>query len=178
MLHLLLAADTADVGVIKFNWLPGVTALLVFLAAFGFLYVKVWPMIVKGLDDRENKIRGEIESAEEAREQAKAALAEYERSLGTAREEANQMIAKARADAKTVGDELRARNDTDLADMRKRATRDIDNAKRAALSELHFEAANLAALIAGKILAREVSADDQQRLIDESLRELGSARRN
>src|SRR5262245_64740977 len=78
------------------DWLPAVTALAVFLIAFIFLYIKVWPMIIKGLDDREAKIRHEIESAEQAREQAKAALAEYEQNLGKARDEANAMIAKAR----------------------------------------------------------------------------------
>ncbi len=60
--------------------------------------------------------------------------------------------------------------------MRDRAGREIDNAKRAALAELHAEAANLAAEIAGKILQREISTEDQQRLIDESLRELATAR--
>ncbi|MCH8165616.1 MAG: hypothetical protein IH889_08405, partial [Planctomycetes bacterium] len=52
---LLLAAEEAveqgveHVGVMDVNWLPAVTTLVVFLIAFGFLYVKVWPQIVKGL---------------------------------------------------------------------------------------------------------------------------------
>ena len=93
---LLLAAEEAGeqgvehVGVMDVNWLPAVTALVVFLIAFGFLYVKVWPQIVKGLDDRQRKIRQEIDTAEDAREQAKAALAEYERELASARDEASQ----------------------------------------------------------------------------------------
>src|SRR5205085_8352748 len=92
------------------NWLPAVTALVVFLIVFGFLYVKVWPMIIKGLDEREKKIRDEIAAAEAAREQAKSALAEYQRNLSQAREEASAMIAKAKSDAKAVADDLRSRN--------------------------------------------------------------------
>lgn len=159
------------------NWLPAVTALVVFLLAFGFLYVKVWPKIAQGLEDRENKIRREIESAEQAREQATAALAEYERSLASAREEANAMIVKAKADAKAAGEQLRAHNEADLVEMKLRATRDIDSAKAAAIGELHTQAAMLATDIAGKILAREITAEDQQRLINESLDELGTASR-
>lgn len=174
---LLAAEDAAEhAGVLDLNWLPAVTTLVVFLLAFGFLYVKVWPKIVGGLEERENKIRQEIESAEAAREQAKAALADYERELAGAREEANEMISKAKTDAKAVAEQLRTRNEAEMAVMRDRAGREIENAKRAALAELHGEAANLAAEIAGKILQREISTEDQQRLIDESLRELATAR--
>jgi len=158
------------------NWLPGVTTLLVFLLAFSFLALKVWPKIVKGLDDRENKILQEIKSAEESRAQAKAALEEYERNLASAREEANQMIAKARADAKAAAEELRSRNAAELAEMKDRASKEIQGAKQNAILELHAEAAMLATAMASKILAREVSAGDQQRLIEESLHELQSAK--
>lgn len=160
------------------NWLPGVTSLIVFLVAFGVLYVKVWPQIVRGLDEREKKIRDEIASAEAARKKAEAAQAEYQDSLTKAREEANQMIAKARADAKLVADELRSRNEADLAEMKTRATREIETAKQAAIGSLHAEASNLAVAIASKILQREISPHDQQNLMDESIRELSKARRN
>jgi F-type H+-transporting ATPase subunit b len=62
--------------------------------------------------------------------------------------------------------------------MKHRATQDLQTAKRAAITELHAEAATLAAQIAAKILQREISADDQQRLVDESLEELTTAQDN
>lgn len=160
------------------NWLPGVTALIVFLIAFGVLYVKVWPQIVKGLDDREKKIRDEIASAEAARKKAEAAQAEYQASLSKAREEANQMIAKARSDAKAVADELRTRNEADLSEMKTRATREIETARQAAIGSLHAEASNLAVAIASKILQREINPRDQQQLMEESIREMAKAGRN
>ncbi len=176
-MHLLLAADDVAQGaehteLMALNWLPAVTALVVFLLAFGFLYVKVWPKIIQGLDDRQGKIRQEIANAEKAREQANAALAEYESELANARQEANDMIARAKADAKAVAQELRDRNEAELTEMKQRATRDLESAKRAAISELHSATATLAADIAGKILKREISAADQKRLVDESLQEL------
>jgi F-type H+-transporting ATPase subunit b len=182
MTVLLLAAEDAahggveSAGAMELNWLPAVTSLVVFLVAFGFLYVAVWPKIVKGLNEREGKIRQEIENAEEAREQAKAALSEYEKELAGARREAGEMIAQAKADAKIAGDQLRARNVTELAEMKQRATQELNNAKRSAITELHAEAAVLAAEIAGKILQREISAADQKRLVDESLEELATTR--
>src|SRR5262245_38230110 len=125
------------------NWLPGVTALVVFAIAFAVLAIWVWPKIAKGLDDRDRKIREEIEAAEEAREQAKEALAEYQQSLASAREEANRMIAQAKSDAKAAAEELRASNQTELAEMKQRATREIESAKQAAINEIYNEASGL-----------------------------------
>ena len=101
-------------------------------------------------------------------------MEEYEASLTTARQEAAEMINKAKADAKAVADALRSRNETELAEMKQRAHRDIETAKQAALVEIRGEAADLATVIAGKILQREISVDDQQRLVEESLKELGA----
>lgn len=177
MQFLLAADDAAHAEVMALNWMPAVTTLVVFLLAFGFLYLKVWPKILQGLEDRQNKIRQEIANAEAAREQANAALAEYQKELASARQEANELIAQARADAKAVAKDLRDRNEVELGEMKQRATRDLDSAKRAAITELHAEAASLAADIASRILKREISAEDQQRLVDESLGELAGTRK-
>jgi F-type H+-transporting ATPase subunit b len=160
------------------DWLPSVTALIVFLVAFGILYVKVWPPIVKGLDARERKIRDEFKAAEDAREQAKAALAEYQRNLATARDEANKMITQAKSDAKAVAEELRNKNQAELTEMKLRATREIESAKQAAISAIYDEASNLAVGIASKILKREINEGDQQTLVSDSLHELARVGRN
>ena len=165
----LLAAEGSPTTV---QLVPLVTTLVVFVVAFLILKATVWPKITHGLDEREKKIRDEIQSAEDARQQANEALREYEASLATARQEAANMIANAKANAKAAAEELRQRNDADLAEMKKRVTRDIGAAKQAAINEIYAEATNLATAIAGKILQREISVQDQQHLVDESLREL------
>ena len=161
-------------GVMDINWMPAVTTIVVFGVAFTILALKVWPAIIKGLDERQAKILEEIKAAEESRAQANAALAEYEESMANARREANEMIAKARDDAKAVADDLRSRNESELTEMKERARSDIDSARRAAVAELHADAAVLAASIAGKILRREISEADQQRLVEESIEELAN----
>lgn len=167
-------AQVLDVG----NWLPGVTALVVFAIAFAVLGTMVWPKITGALDDRERKIKDEIAAAEAARKQAELAKAEFEQSLAKARDDANQMIAKARADAKAVADDLRARNDVELTEMKTRATREIEVAKQSAIASLHAEATNLGVAIASKILQREVSPRDQQMLVEQSINELARAGKN
>jgi F-type H+-transporting ATPase subunit b len=169
-----LAADEAAAGSspLAFEWAPAVTTLVVFGVFFFVLARKVWPAILKGLDDRQRKLLEEIEAAERARARADEALAEYERSLAEARKEANDMIARARSDAKAAADAMRSRNEAELTELKLRATREIESAKQAAITELHHESVTLATAIAAKILKREISAGDQRRLVEESIEEL------
>lgn len=161
---------------VKQGVVTGITALVVFTLVFAVLALKVWPAITKGLDERAAKIRSEIEAAEAARKQAKDALASYERSLSEARAEAQQMLDHAKADQQKLTAELKTKADAELNAMKERAKREIDSARRAAVAEIYAEASSLATSIAGKILAREVNAADQQRLVNEAVAELSAGR--
>jgi len=155
---------------------PAITALIVFGVVLAVFWVLVWPKINNALAERAAKIREEIASAEAARKQAKDALDEYEQSLAQARAESQKMIEQTKAEQAKLAQDLRAKADAELAQMRERALRDIESAKRAAVNEIYADAAALATQIAGKILQREITTDDHQRLVDESLSELqGSA---
>lgn len=151
-----------------------VTALVVFGVVLFVLSTRIWPTITKGLDERNEKIREEIASAEAARAQAKAALDEYEQSLSQARVEAQKMLDETRTEQARLASELKAKADRDLSEMREKAKRDIENAKKAALGEIYSESVTLATRMAGKILQREVTAGDEKRMLEESLEELAS----
>lgn len=169
---LILAAD----NLVAIETLISITSLCVFLAAFVFLYLKVWPVIIKGLDERNAKILGEIKAAEDARKQAKAAQAEFEKKLTEAREEATRLISQARAEAQRQAESLRSKMEQEMQERLSRATAEIEGAKRQAMLDVHAQTAALATAIAGRILKREITATDQQRLVDESLRELAGSR--
>lgn len=171
-----LAAEMGEP--MDFQWVPHLLTIVVFLATFIFLYKVAWPRITGGLDAREQKILGDLRAADEAREQAKAALANYERNLSEARSESAKLIAQARADAEALAASLRSRNEVELNEMKQRAMQDIQAARAAAVGELHAESANLAAAMARRILQREIGPSDQQRLVEDSLRELAATRRN
>lgn len=157
---------------IKQGVVTGATAIVVFLLVFAVLAVKVWPTITKALDERASKIREEIESAEMARKQAKDALEQYQQSLAQARAEAQKMLDQTKIQQTALAAELKSKADAELSEMRERAMRDIESAKRAAISEIYSDAANMASLVAGKILRREIRPSDQQALVEESLAKL------
>jgi|TARA_R110002072_G_scaffold1257_4_gene10243 F-type H+-transporting ATPase subunit b len=156
----------------KEGFATGVTAIILFVIVLGLLSTMVWPKIVSGLDERNEKIKGEIAAAEDARKQAKEALNEYEKNLAEARAQAQQMLEETKATQNELAAQLKTRAETELNEMREKAKADIDAAKKQALNELYSESVNLATVMAGKILKREVSINDEQRLMDESLAEL------
>ncbi len=159
--------------------IPAMVAAIIMFAALFFLLKKMaWGAILSGLNDRETKIRTEIESAENARAQATKALEDYQKELAKARNEASGMIQQARADAQRVADELRSKNEAELATMKNKAKEEIEAAKRAALNELYAETAMLATQVAGRILHREIKAADHSRLVEESLSQIGSLGKN
>ena len=177
-LLLLAAGEGGPIPSSAADLLSAVTALVVSAALFALLAIKVWPPIVKALDARNEKIVSEIKAAEEARAAAGRAMEEHRRELEKARQEASSLIAEAREQARRAADELKARSDAEMAERLAKATADIDAAKRRAVGELHAEAATLATAVASRILQREISAADQQRLVEETLSQIGSDRRN
>jgi F-type H+-transporting ATPase subunit b len=151
---------------------PAIVSLVVFTVVLLVLSMKVWPAISKGLKDREDKIRNEIETAEMARTQAKDALEQYQQSLASARAEAQKEIDKARAQAQSIAADLKSKADVELSAMREKALKDIEQAKRAAVAEVYEQSTNLATTMAGKILERNVTAGDSDKLLQDSLRQL------
>ncbi len=173
----LAAEEGAVANPMSFQLATFIAGLVVF-GVFAVLFAKlVAPKIVKGLADREDKIRSEIRAAEEARRQAADSLKQYEKSLAEARAEAQSILERTRADQQKFAAELRAKADAELSGLRERAMRDIDAARREAVNDIYSQAVVLASEIAGKILRREVSPADHARLLEESIGELETARR-
>ena len=168
-------ASEAGANPVQVEWLTLVTTIVVFLIFFGVAAVMVWPKILSGLDDRDTKIRGEIERAEAARAEAAEALRQQEEALRAARVESNELIAKARSDAEDAARDMRLRAEDELQSLREQARHEIETARESALKDISAHASTLSTAIAGRILNREISADDQQHLIDQTLQEFAKS---
>ena len=149
-----------------------IAAAVVFLSLFFILKLKAWGPILKGLQDREEKISNDLSDAERSAKMAQDTLKEYQAKLADAQEEARKAIEQARADATKLASQLKEQTQEEIASIRDRAEKDIAAAKEQAVADLHAQAAELATAVAGRILRREISAADQKQLVDESLAEL------
>lgn len=132
----------------------------------------VWPAILKALQDRETKIREDLEKARQANEQAQATLTQYEQKLAEARAESRQLLDQARADAEELRGKLTGQTEQEIARMRQQATDQIRLAKQQAVQDLYAKAADLTTDIAAKVLQREINEDDARRLVEQSMQQL------
>ncbi len=178
---LTLAADEAQKGTVIPGIKQGVPMMLATFLVFGIVFFILWkfawPPIVKGLEERDRKILEGLEASKRALAQADAMKERYESQLTEARSEAQRILAETKARQAEFTAELRSKADAEIGRMRERAQRDIDAATRVAVNELYGEAARLATLMATKILEREVSEQDQSRLVEQALREFESGRK-
>lgn len=175
------AQGDAPASVFAGSFAQSIAAVLVFTGLLAVLVKFAWGPILKGLQDREEHIRKSLEQAELAAKQAQSTLAEYQRKLTQAQDDARKLIEQARADAERLAAQIKEQTHNEIQVMKDRAQRDISDATEAAVAEVFNRGATLATAIASRILQRELRPEDQQRLVQESLAELtrqGSAIRN
>lgn len=143
------------------------------LLSFGILvwvlYKFAFPPILEALETRERKIRDSIEQADHNRITAEQRLAEYEAKLKGAAQEAEAIVAEAKAKAQRLLEENEQRLRTDSERIQAEAAREIERERRKALQDIRSESADLALMVAEKVLVRSLSADDHRRLAQEAL---------
>jgi F-type H+-transporting ATPase subunit b len=146
--------------------------------AFIVLFVALWkfalPSVKSMMENREQRIRGDLERAEEARTEAETTLSEYQRQLAEARSEAGRIIDEARQAADQVRRDLIARADEDAAELRARAQEDIRLATERAMTELRTQVANLSIDLAEKIVERSLDRETQLALVESYISQVGS----
>ena len=155
-----------------------VWTLVIFVLVIVVLGKFAWTPLLEALQKREDFIRDSLEVAKEDRLAAEAQLKEYEEKLAKAQGEATEIIEEAKRDAETLRARLEEKARQESENMLDRARREIDIAKQSAVKELYSTSAQLATDIAGRVLQRELTAADHERLIEESIGELENLNKN
>ena len=158
------------------TYYQAVATAIVFVVVLVVLKKYAWGNILQGLQDREDKIRRDLQDAQSAAKDADATLKQYQARLLEAQGEAQQIIDRSRRDAEQIAQQIKDDAQQQMTRMRQRATADVRAAKEQALNEIYDEVAELSTTVAGRILRRQISAADQQQLISESLDQLARKR--
>jgi len=146
--------------------------IVVFLLLLAVLWRFAWGPLVKALDEREARIARKISDAEELRRAAEDRLKEYEHRISVAKDEAAAIIAEGKRDAVKVREDIMAAAQAESAKALERAKREIHLAKEAAVHDLREQMVGLTADLAGRVIKREVKAEDHRRLIEEAMTEV------
>ena len=150
---------------------------LAFLIVLGVLLKFAFPALKKGLKQREETIRDELEGASRAREEAEAEAAQYRAQIGDARSEANTILEDARADAERIRREMLERAENEAADVRQRAQEDINLAQERAMADLRAQVTDLSIDLAEKVVEQSLDRETQVALIDRYIDSVGGSSR-
>jgi F-type H+-transporting ATPase subunit b len=109
--------------------------------------------VIDGIDQRQARIKAELEEARRLREEAQALLVEYQRKGHDADREAEAIIATANAEAERLAAEGKTRLEDFVARRTKMAETKIAQAEAQALADVRSSAADAAVAAAEKILS-------------------------
>jgi F-type H+-transporting ATPase subunit b len=153
---------------------PGVFiwTILAFLLLLYLLSKFAWKPLLAALEARQKVIDGALENAQKARTELERVHQETAKVLAEARVEAGGILARTRADAERLREELRQKAMTEAAAVSKNAEQQIQFETARALRQIRDEAANLSVAVASKLLRREVSASDNEKLIQDAIKQL------
>lgn len=150
----------------------GIFTLIVFGLLCAILWKFAWPKITEGLAKREAAIAQARDDAVTAKREAEEVRVKLQAEFAQAQEKIRGMMDEARRDAEVLRVKEREAGQKDAAAERDRATKEIDAAKEAALQEIYQRSVQLAGLMSSKAIRRQLTVEDQNRLVQESLAEL------
>ena len=176
---LVLATEAKDEGG-SFLVSPSLGLMIWTLLSFGLtLYILnrvAFPRIGAALDKRRLAIEESIDSAERTKREADELLQEYRARLSEARQQAEDIVVRARKAADALQDETKEKATKQREDLLAAARRDIENETKRALDEISKEAANLTVIATEKVTRKSLDSDDHRRLIEEALGEVDFSR--
>ena len=143
------------------------------LLAFGvtmFVLSKLaFPRIGQALEERANAIKKNIEESERQREEADELLAEYRKRLTEAREQADDIIARARNAADNLTTEATEDGRAKREELVAAARKDIEVETRRSLERIRKEVADLTVLATERVTRKTLDDADHKRLVEEAL---------
>jgi F-type H+-transporting ATPase subunit b len=158
---------------------PGLGLMIWTLLVFGFtmwvLSKVAFPRIQEALDKRAKMIAESIESAERAKQESEELTAEYRARLKEAREQADDIVARARKAAETSKAQAAEEGKEKREELLAAARRDIEAETRRSLERIRKEVADLTVLTTEKVARKSLDDADHRKLVDEALAEVDFA---
>ena len=166
------------VGAAASTFYPGdiIVQLVCFIVLLALLRKFAWGPLIGIMKQREEHVASQIDEAEKTRAEAIQYLDEQRELLKQSRVEAQTLIDNARKQGDIQRDEIIATARTEAERLKENAKREIETEKEKAVTALREQVASLSVLIASKVIEKELTEADQDKMIQEYLKEAGDLR--
>jgi F-type H+-transporting ATPase subunit b len=157
---------------------PKLSELILGAVAFAivFVFMAKWviPRINQTLEARRDKIQGDLEKAEQTRQEAEKELTDYRQQLAGAREEANRVIEEARQTAESMRKDLTAKAQEEYDQILARAQEEIRAERDRVFQELKAQVGELSLALVGRVIGDSMDQGRQRKLVDRYIEELAA----
>lgn len=140
-----------------------------FLALVWALKAFAWTPLLKALEERRATIEKSVEDAKKATAELQRVQEDSARLLAEARAEAAGIVTRSRADSDRFREEMRKKAAEDAQVIVKNAEKEIQLETARAVAQLRTEAVDLSVAIASKLLRKNISAADNDALIQDAI---------
>lgn len=128
------------------------------------------------IDARENAIKADIATGEQAKNEGLALKAEYEQKLSVAKNEGQEIIKQATLRAEQKSEEIISTAKEEAISLKDKANRDIAQEKEKVMNELKNDISNIAILAASKVIEKDIDQAKHEEMINKFIEEVGEAK--
>jgi F-type H+-transporting ATPase subunit b len=147
---------------------------ITFCALWALMKWVLLPPVLRTMENREAKVRADLEAADAARAQAEAELDAYEASLLSTKTEAVRIIEDARTKAEGDRKQVLAQAESEVAAQKAQAAQEVAEAKQRAKAELQGSVAGIAIQAAEAVVQKQIDREAQARVIEDYVNRAGS----
>lgn len=159
------ALTTPDPGL--FFW-----TIITFLVLVAVLTKFAWKPLLQALEARQESIKKSLDDAQTAKRELERLQQESAQIIRKAHVEAEAIVSNSWADAEKLREEMKQKARTEADAIMKESQRQIEIETGRALRQIRNEVADLAIAIASKLIQRNVSKADNDKLIQETLQKM------
>ncbi len=128
------------------------------------------------IDARENAIKTDIATGEQAKNEGLALKVEYEQKLSVAKNEGQEIIKQATLRAEQKSEEIISTAKEEAIRLKDKANRDIAQEKEKVMNELKNDISNIAILAASKVIEKDIDQAKHEEMINKFIEEVGEAK--
>jgi F-type H+-transporting ATPase subunit b len=143
-----------------------------FLVLVGLLRAFAWGPLLKAIEERERRMKEDLEGAKAARDSAERIKGDLDARLASLDAKSRELLAKAAKEGEALAHELKAKAEADAARIKEKTLAELEDEKKRLVVELRGEVAKLSVLAAEKLVRKSIDEQVQRGVLDSFLKDL------
>jgi F-type H+-transporting ATPase subunit b len=146
--------------------------VVTFLAMVLILKKIAWGPLLKALDEREEKIRKDIESARQNRDEVERLKQDYERQLGEIESRARALLSEAEQKGAKAREGILKEAEAEARKLAEKGRQQLEAEKEKLLLQLRKEVGDLSVSMAEKLMRQTIDKKVQDKFVQDFLKNL------